>query len=296
MSFVTALNQILCYFSEQIKCMRTIIVPTDFSAVATNAMHYALDLAVSLKAKVILFHTYEIPVSYVGTEVPLPIIDIAELEKINQDKLAEIKTFSEKKTAHVITIETELRVGDFVSELQDFADQQNPFAIIMGTKGAGFVERLFLGSSTLSTIRQLTWPVWVIPPGSTFRTIDKLGFACDFRSVEESTPIGFIKDLAETFQAELFVLNVDYENRHFKPETPEQSVKLHYLLRDLKPQYFFIENDNVEEGISRFGEKNGLDLIITIPKKQTLLNSLFQKSHSAELAIHATIPIVSVHE
>lgn len=276
--------------------MKTIIVPTDFSAVATNAMHYALDLAVFLKAKLVLFHTYEIPVSYVGTEVPLPIIDVVDLEKINKDKLADIKTFAEKKTNQSIIIETELRAGDLITELEDFSATAQPFAIIMGTKGAGFVERLFLGSSTLSAIRNLQWPVWVVPPGSTFKAIDKLGLACDFKAVAATTPVDQIKLLVETFNAELLVLNVDHENKNFKPDMPEQSVILHNLLREMKPKYFFIENENVEEGISRFGEKNGVDVIITIPKKQSLLNSLFQKSHSAELAIHSHLPIVAVHE
>lgn len=276
--------------------MKTIIVPTDFSAVATNAMQYALDMAVYLKAKLVLFHTYEIPVSYVGSEVPLPIIDVVELERINNDKLTEVKTYVEKKTAGAITIETELRNGDLVYELQDYSSTVNPFAIVMGTKGAGFVERLFLGSSTLSVIKKLDWPVWVVPPGSSFKPITKLGLACDFKSVAETTPTDVIKNLVTAFNAELLVLNVDHQNKQFKPETPEQSVILHNLLKEVKPKYFFIDNENVEEGISSFAEQHHIDIIITIPKKQSLLDSLFQKSHSAELAIHSHIPIIAVHE
>lgn len=276
--------------------MKTIVVPTDFSAVATNAMFYAVDMASFLQANLVLFHTYEIPVSYVGTEVPLPIIDIGELEKVNQDKLDEIKTAIDAKTGGSLPVEVELRSGDLVYELEDYCNAHHPFAIVMGTKGAGFVERFFLGSSTLSVIKKLDVPVWVIPPDSQFKKISKLGFACDFRSVADSTPVTPIRDIVSLFGAELLVLNVDYNNKNFRPDTPEQSVILHNLIKELKPRYFFINNEKVEEGISSFAEQNKIDVIITIPKKQTLLDSLFQKSHSAKLAIHSHIPIVAIHE
>lgn len=276
--------------------MKTIVVPTDFSEVATNAMFYAVDMASFLQAKLVLLHTYEIPVSYVGTEVPLPIIDIGEIEKVKQDKLDEIKAAIDAKTGSSLLVEVELRSGDLVYELENYCNAAHPFAIVMGTKGAGFVERFFLGSSTLSVIKNLDVPVWVIPPDSQFKKISKLGFACDFRSVAESTPVTPIKDIVSLFGAELLVLNVDYNNKNFKPDTPEQSVILHNLIKDLKPRYFFINNEKVEEGISSFAEQNNIDVIITIPKKQTLLDSLFQKSHSAKLAIHSHIPIVAIHE
>ena len=96
--------------------------------------------------------------------------------------------------------------------------------------------------------------------------------------------------------AELYVLNVDHNNTHFRPETPEQSLLLHTLLEDLSPKYFFIEDENIEAGINRFAEENNLDLIITIPKKHKLLEGLFKKSHTRQLVFESHVPIMCVHE
>lgn len=276
--------------------MQTIIVPTDFSPIALNAMNYAVEMAKAVNASVTLMHAYEIPVSYTGTEVPLPIIDVGDMEAMNKEKLEHAKEHIQRVAGDDVTIYTELRLGDVVNELDELAKAVKPFAIVMGTKGAGFVERLFLGSSTLSTIRHLTWPVVVVPPGCTFKGIKKIGFACDFKAVVDSTPAGVIKQWVKTFDAELEVLNVDYDNKNFKPDTPEQSVLLHTLLQEAKPKYFFINNEDVEKGISAFAESNNVDLIIVIPKKQRLLDKLFQKSHTTELAFHSHIPIMSIHE
>jgi len=44
--------------------MKTIVVATDFSAVALNAANYAVDMALAIKADILLLHVYQIPVSY----------------------------------------------------------------------------------------------------------------------------------------------------------------------------------------------------------------------------------------
>ena len=166
----------------------------------------------------------------------------------------------------------------------------------MGTKGATGMERVLFGSTTLTTIRHLSWPVIVVPPGKKYSTIKKIGFACDFREVVNTTPTHFIKDFVKEFNAELHVLNVDHKSSHFKPDTPQESILLHTMLEDLNPKYDFIEDANIEVGIEKFAEKHDLDLIITIPKKHKLLEGLFRKSHTKDLIFHAHLPIMCVHE
>ncbi len=274
--------------------MKTIIVPTDFSPVAINAMHYAANMASSIGASVILFHAYQIPVAF--SEVPVVTISMEEMKKISDEKLAELKKGLEHLTSGKVKVYAENRLGETVDELENFCKAINPFAIVMGTKGASVAERLFLGSNTLSAIKHLPYPVIIVPPGATFHKIDKIGFACDFREVVETTPVHFIEELCTMFNAELLVLNVDYKNRNFNTDVPEQSLLLHTMLEKLTPSYHFIENPKIEEGIHSFAETHGIDLIITIPKKHKLLDGLFQKSHTRELAFHAHIPIVAIHE
>lgn len=274
--------------------MKTIIVPTDFSPVAINAMHYAANMASSIGASIILFHAYQVPVAF--SEVPVVTISMEEMKKISDEKLAEMKHGLEHLTSGKVKVYAENRLGETVDELETLCKSINPFAIVMGTRGASAVERLFLGSNTLSAIKHLACPVIIVPPGATFRPIRKIGFACDFRQVVETTPVHFIHELCNIFNAELLVLNVDFKNRNFKTDVPEQSLLLHNMLEKLTPSYHFIENPNIEEGIHAFAETHAIDLIITIPKKHKLLDGIFQKSHTRELAFHAHVPIAAIHE
>jgi len=275
--------------------MKTIIVPTDFSPIATNAMNFAADMATNINASLLLLHVYQIPVSM--TDVPVVMASTEELKKSSELKLQEIKDTLTHTTSGKIKIYSEARLGDVSDELEEVCKRIEPFAVIMGTRGATGVERILFGSTALTAIRHLKWPVIVVPPGKEYGTgIKKIGFACDFDKVVESTPIQFIKNMVKEFGAELHVLNVDYEGKHFKPGTPEESLMLHTLLQDLNPSYHFINHADVEDGINEFVDRNNIDLLITIPKKHKLLDGLFKKSSTKQLVTQSHVPVMCVHE
>ncbi|MFT4015329.1 MAG: universal stress protein [Agriterribacter sp.] len=278
--------------------MKTIIIPTDFSPTALNATNYAVDMALALDAAVLLLHVYQLPVSYNNNmDVPLPVIDINQIEEINKEKIQTLKEQLQHITSNKIKIDTDVRMGMLTDELEELCETVKPFAIVMGNRGGGAVERLLVGSSTLSAIKNLKWPIVVVPSGATFNGIKKIGFASDLKKIEETTPVAYLKEWTKTFGAELGVLNVDYNKDSFSEETKSQAALLQSLLgEEVKTGFFFINNEDVETGINEFAESNNLDLLIVVPRRHNLFERLFQKSHASELVFHSRIPILSIHE
>lgn len=275
--------------------MKTIIIPTDFSPTATNALHYGIEMAKSIQASVLLFHAYQVPVSY--SDVPLMLVSVDELKKTAEDRMAQLKKEAEHISSGALKFYSEVVMGNLSDELENVCKKINPFAVVMGSKGSSGVERVLFGSNTLSAIRHLHWPVIAVPPGKVFgKGIQKVGFACDFRDVVDNTPAAQIKSMVTAFGAELHVLNVDYHDKHFRPETPEESALLHSLLQDANPVFHFIEHKDVEDGINEFAEKNNIDLLIAIPKKHKLLDGLFRTSSTRQLVFQAHVPVMCVHE
>jgi nucleotide-binding universal stress UspA family protein len=222
-------------------------------------------------------------------------ISLDELRKISEEKLAETKHQIESITGGKLKVYTESKLGDTSEEVKLLCETLKPFAVIMGTRGVTGVGRLFLGSNTMAVVDKVSVPVFVIPPGSQFKPIKKVGLATDLRDVVEHTSIGPVKDICTFFNSELHVIHVDFERRHFTAYTPEESLNLDTLLSGLNPVYHFIEHKDIEEGISEFAEKNNMDLIILFPKKHNLLESLFEKSHTRDLIHQTHIPLMCVH-
>ena len=274
--------------------MRTILVPTDFSAIATNALHYALEMANAIKGNLMLLHVYQVPVNY--SDAPIVLVSVDELRKAAERKMEEVRAMARKILQADQKIYAETRLGNVTDELESICEKIRPFAVVMGTKGASAFERVVFGSNALSAIRHLHVPVICVPPGKTFgKGIKKIGFACDYKEIVDTTPTRIIRDLVKNFDAELYVLNVN-ENGRDREDKPEQTVLLETLLGDLRPTYYFMEHADIEDAINEFAEKNNLDLIISIPKKHKLVDKLFKKSSTRQLVYQSHVPVMCIHE
>lgn len=273
--------------------MKLIIAPTDFSAISDNAIRYATDMAVAMGTNLMLVNVYQLPISF--SEVPLVTISIDEIRKISEDKLAEIKHDIESITENKIKIYTESRLGDVSEEITKLTDTLAPFAIVMGTRGTTGTGRFFMGSNSISVISKVGVPVFIIPPGVRFKPFKKVGLATDLKEVVDHTPVAKIRELVQFFNAELHVLNVDYHRKHFTPSTPEETLNMDSLLAGMNPLYDFIEDKDIDQGLNDFAEKNDLDLVITLPKKHSMLERFFEKSTTRELIHETHIPIMCIH-
>ena len=257
-------------------------------------MKYAMDMAKATNSNLMLVNMYQIPISF--SEVPLVTISLDELRKISQNKLASIKHNIENITGSGIHVYTESILGEVSYEVEKLCERLHPYAVIVGTRGVTGIGKFFLGSNTQSIVEHVNTPVLVIPPGATFKPFKKIGLATDMKGVIEHTPVGPIRELVSFFGADLHVLNVDYERRHFTSNTPEESLHMDMLLTGMNPVYDFIENKDVEDGLQEFAEKNNLDLLITLPKKQHFLEKILEKSVTRDLIYHTNLPLMCIHQ
>lgn len=270
--------------------MKLIVVPTDFSPLADNALKYGMDLATAMGSSLMIVHVYQIPISY--SEIPLITVSMEEIKKASEERLAELKHNIETITAGKLVVYTESRLGDVGDEINKLTKTLQPFAVVMGSRGVTGAGKFFLGSNSLSVINRTNTPVIVVPPGGRFSPYKKIGLTTDFKEVVDKTPVAPIRAIVSFFNAELHVLHVDYKQRNFNPDFPEQTLNLDMLLTGMNPTYNFIENKNVNEGINDFAEKNNIDLIVTLPQKHSFLESIFEKSLTRELLHHTHIPVM----
>src|SRR5256885_651667 len=97
--------------------MNTILIPTDYSDTAENALNYAVELAKSSSAKLILMHAYQIPVP--TGDVPVMLVSPEELEDANQTRIKKLVERIAGQTEGKIKIESEVRSGFTVEEIID---------------------------------------------------------------------------------------------------------------------------------------------------------------------------------
>ncbi|MES2330689.1 MAG: universal stress protein [Bacteroidota bacterium] len=274
--------------------MKTIVSPTDFSALSLNAANYAADMACVLGTNLALIHVCPIPVTL--SDVPVPSYPLEDLISDAEKNIAALKGRLLARTGGRITILTEVGMGFIIPQLNEYCARLDPYAVVMGTERANGFERMIAGATTFSAMSQLSWPVITVPDGAEFRGLRKVGLACDLKNVTETLPVAEIKSLVKEFHAEFHVLHVDGGAVSFTPEEVSESVALQEMLGDLLPIYHFMDGSDVETTICEFAEKHDFDMLFVFPKKHTILSKILNHSHSKRLVLQTHIPVLSLHE
>ena len=126
----------------------SIVVGTDGSDTAKEAVRQATELAKAVGAKVMLVSAYEpVPESrlrHERTEVPE---DVSWMVNPREDVQAVLDAEAERiKGVGVGEVETYAREGDPADAILDVAEEQNADLIIVGNKGMTGAKRFLLGS------------------------------------------------------------------------------------------------------------------------------------------------------
>ena len=271
--------------------MKTVIVATDYSSAAANAVNYAADMAIAINADLLLLYIYQPPIVY--SEVPVP-IDIDVLQRNAESDMNKCSEQLSERIKSNLKISTEVRMGVFFQELKSVCESIYPYAVVMGSQGTTATERFLFGSHTIHTMKHLEWPLITVSPSSTFSAIKKIGLACDFAKVVTTTPIHEIKTLVTHFNAELHVINTGSKD-DYNPDVAFGSVMLKSMLGKIKPHVHFIYNENTDDAIINFAEKNHIDLLVVLPKRHGIMEKLAHKSHTKQMILHCHVPVMAIH-
>lgn len=272
--------------------MKKILVATDFSLAAGNAVEYATDMALSINAELLLLHVVQTPIGF--SDLPL-VMGLEDIMRSSEKDMEQLKEELLLRTGGKMLIETEVGMGGFFEELKDVCKRINPYAVVMGSQGKTAAEHLMFGSHAVHSVKHLAWPVITVPPEAGFKTIKKIGLASDLTGVVETTPFEEIKMLVKDFDAELHILNTG-KKEVFDADVVFQSGLLQEMTTALKPTFHFIENENTDEGIIEFADRNQIDLLVVLPRRHNLISSIFHKSHTKQLVLHSHVPVMCIHQ
>ncbi len=280
--------------------MKNLLVPTDFSDTANNAAIYALKLAGQTGAeKVILYHAYQYPM-IIDPMVPVvPMIDEAQLRK---DSIEGLENWKKQLLPHCppdCILETHTAFGILGNGLDEVCRETESGMIVMGITGGGFLEEKLIGSNTLSVAKHSITPVIIVPPDARFTPIEKVMLLSDFDKADKTIPVSPIRKLLSDTGAKLLVFNqVETPDEYgvmYPSNVMGEGFAIHTLLQDLHPEFHYSHDKDFMESVNDIALQERVDLMITVPKKHSFLESLFATDHTRKLAFHLHLPLMVVH-
>lgn len=265
--------------------MKTIIAPVDFSAISSNAVLFAAELAKRSSARLFIVNVLQKD----GDE------DIA---KNNMEML---ESHLRKSLGSELICESFLAHGDFIATLKKIIAVQQPDLIVMGTKGANGLKKIFIGSNTVNVIAGTTVPVFVIPEVARFADFLKKGknrivLATDLDLLENEGSLDILKEIALLIvDPKVRVLSVRPENTRLPDEKRlEREFLLSVFEPEIKSQRMTIFSSNVIDGINYYlDKKNDTGLLAMIARDS---GHLIQKHYTREMASYTHLPLLVLHD
>lgn len=272
--------------------MKKILVPTDFSKQADNAVKVAALLAKKYDAEIHLLHMVELPMHQIiatsnYSELPEAVFFMKMAHK-NFEESLENKNYLNDLDVYEHIKFNEIAVG--VSEIC----QENQFdLIIMGSHGSDGLKELFIGSNTEKVVRTSNVPVVVVKNNHDSFDINNFVFASDFNDDNLGTYKQAVK-LAQFFDAKIHLLTVNTAGNFRTTPVAEEAMNKYLKGTNYSNHSLNIFNDvSIEQGILNFSKLINADLIGISTHGRQGIAHLFNGSISEDLVNHANRPVIT---
>ena len=274
--------------------MKSILVPTDFSKNALNAVKYALAFAEKTKSKVILFHSYYNP----SSEVYIPFTNI---HYGKQDFRENAETAMKKLIASLLKFFPEanpewiVKPGIASVNIIEIVKERTISMLIMGTTGQGAISRAIVGSTTSSVINEVPCTMIAVPPKAKFKSIAKIAVATNL----EKDNLSVVKEIltfAKEFNAEISFIYVNNSEKFDIDQVLQEMVdKIKKQLKYKNVSFYVCRDSNIANGLDLFIKNNKPDILSMVTNGLNFSAPVWQTSWTNTMSNHITIPLLVLH-
>jgi nucleotide-binding universal stress UspA family protein len=272
--------------------MKKILIPTDFSKYADEAIEVGAQIAKKNNSEIVLIHMMELPTHMndaISGETSIP--EIMLFKRKAEETLKNIKNrpyLAGIKVTEVVRLDGAYKgINNYIKQNTDFD------LIVMGSHGATGINEILVGSNTEKVVRQSEVPVLVIKNKLDNFNAGNIIFASDF-SNENKKPFKKFLEFAKLFGSKLSLVMICTPNS-FKSTSAAHKIVNEFVSEFDMPEYSFeIYNEsNIEKGILNYSNENNGDIIAFCTHGRTALNHFFTGSISEDLVNHSSKPVLT---
>ncbi|QES89447.1 universal stress protein [Rhizosphaericola mali] len=271
--------------------MNTIIVATDYSPEAENAMNYAASAAASIgNYEIILFNLYKLSVHTLNARSNSDFIsetNASHQRKLNKASYQLEHAYGVKTTAYLAT-------GDFDDEIEKCIKQYDAMMVVVGMPKKSFEQDL-MGNTTTKMLHMAKIPTLAVPLDVKYTPIKNILFACDIMRGVHKMILRQVQAVAKLFHAEVELFYVSEKlNELSHQEKADAAVQKLRKNNDLDFVYKNVESSEIIEAISAEIDEFHADVLVMVPYKYGFWNSIVHRSKTREMASGNKIPLFSI--
>lgn len=278
--------------------MKHILIPTDFSEPADNAINFAVNSNKYFAESITLLHSLEVGgnmyVDYMGVNKEFNSKMIGEAEA----RLRNVK--QDLAVQYGVAVDTVVSTTGLKEAIDEAVQSLGVDLVVMGTLGAsGSLQRIW-GSRTSSVIGNTKVPVMAIPVDYTWKKPGKILFTTNFFEKEKAV-LDFIFELAELYMAEVqvavFTNQIDDSAAKFirhseSLEAYQSFLKTEYREDTLSGAHLY--GDDFEETIQKYIEEHEIDILVMVTYQDNIWARFFNPSKTRAMSYQTRVPLLAI--
>ncbi len=277
---------------------KRILLPTDFSENALNAIEYALHLyehktCVFYILNAFQYEGYTVNDTMMQGEPRDP--DYEAMKKVSVEGLNELmKLLGKRKKNPKHSYQTLSIYNSLPYAVEDTIAKNDIDMVIMGAQGFTAAEAFFYGSNTMDVMEYIMEaPVMAIPSDFKFSRPKEIVLPTKYKVVFKRKELDPMLEIARMHKSMICILHIEKEEELNKKQEDNKAL-LESILKDLKHSYHTLTDVKVHKGISSFIERGKSDMIVFMDKKTHLFGNKLSKPLAKEIETHAIIPVMAI--
>jgi len=272
--------------------MKKILVATDFSNCARNAMEYAMNLAKVLQVEVCAIHAIG------STEgIDNNTYNAIYIEDYYNNKREALKAWAAKFTETAdfngVNVSTVCEVGSVSNVITKYISTNPVDLLVMGTMGSTGIAGLF-GSNANTMVEKSTTPTLIIPMESKFSMHPVITLATDFAAKLSSSDFNGLNRILEASRSEkLDVLNIIEDPQWKTNKEGEEGLRKQI---NTKLDFNYITENNTAEGIMNYIISSKTDILCLVKHHHNIIYRIFNRSTVNQVMNRSIKAVLVLHE
>lgn len=273
--------------------MKKILVPTDFSDQAENALKVAAQLAKKFNAEIYLLHLIELPADMVNPVGETRSNDLPEALFFMKMAKKKFDTLLSRPYLKGLQVQDTVEINKAFEGIMEASKKLGCDFIVMGSHGATGFKEMFIGSNTEKVVRTSEIPVLVVKNELADFQIQNFVFATNLETTGKKT-LKKVISLAESFGARLHLVYINTANEFLTTDDCDKKL-MKFMEGSTFDNYEFhvFNDDSVEQGILNFTKKLNADVMGIATHGRKGLSHFFNGSISEDLVNHANSPVIT---
>ncbi len=280
---------------------KRVLLPTDYSKNAINAIRYAQELYQDIECDFYLLNAFQVSGYRLDSmRIPEPGEYFYETAKANSEEgmsrlMEMIRSRSENPKHHFHTICT---LNSLVEAIKNLIVQKDIDIIVMGTKGITASKARIFGTNTVTVMEQIReCPVIAVPENPAFSPPKEIVFPTDYKTNYKKREINHLVEIAKVHGSTIHVLHIDKDKKGklSKKELANKEL-LQDILKGTDYEMHFLPATKVTKGIQIFIERGNCDMIAFLNRKHLFFGSILSNPLVKEIGYEPKTPILELND